>query len=279
MGYLDLAHEHLHAYVKLLHTAGASTGLNGEQLRRQREAYQQELSQLAKVVENRQRDFMVESAGWKVGDRALKAWQKGLAGKARELLLESDIAAFGNKGMSLELELLLRTGKPKDILVAWIDKAMLGSSYHWMRAQAFAALGHYGQAREECNELSGSLAEWTPGRESMQLRPVVASLVAKTLLTELAPKQTLVDLLLRSQGESEFGSSLPNLAQSLRKEADSTVLRGLLALEEGDAEAAEIAFRSALSVWRDAESAANGSGMDFSGRPLAQGCLQLLTAE
>jgi tetratricopeptide (TPR) repeat protein len=279
MGYLDLALEHLRSYVKLLHAGSPSSGVRSQQLQQQREAHQQELSQLTKEVENRQKEFLVESAGWKVGDRALKAWQKGLAGKARDLLLESDIAAFGAKGMSLELELLLRTGKPKDVLVDWIDRATLGSSYHWMRAQAFAALGNYGPAQEECNELSGSLAEMTPGRESLQLRPIVARLIGKSLLAEAGEKRTLFDMIVQSEAETDLANRLPSLAQSLRKEADITSIRGLLALEQGDDKRAAIAFATALTVWQNAQAASDGSGLDFIGRPLAQGCLKWLTSD
>ena len=56
----------------------------------------------------------------RVADRAALAMQKGLAGKARDLLLESDLAAFGPQGMELELELLLRTGRARDVR-DWTD--------------------------------------------------------------------------------------------------------------------------------------------------------------
>ena len=66
-------------------------------------------------MDKRQNTYEVASEGWKVADKALRAAQEGLAGKARDLLLESDIAAFGSRGVSMELELLLRTGRPKAV--------------------------------------------------------------------------------------------------------------------------------------------------------------------
>jgi hypothetical protein len=47
-------------------------------------------------------------------------------------------------------------------------------------------------------------------------------------------------------------------------------------LEEGDIDEAEIAFRTALSYWKDADTANSGAGLDFRGRAVAQGYLQLL---
>jgi tetratricopeptide (TPR) repeat protein len=278
MGYLDLTLEHLRTYAKLMREAGPPPGVSIQQFLEQQAPLQDELSQLAREVEKRTDSFVVASAGWKVGDRAVKAFQEGLAGKARDLLLESDIAAFGPKGMSLELELLLRTGRPRDVR-DWIgpeQKAMLGTSYHWLRAQAHAALGEYPRAREECNELAGSLAEAVPGREAVQFREVIALLVGKRVLGEGSAVMSIGDLIWKTAERFEFHNRLGGLVQSLKREADVTVLRGLLALEEGDADEAEIAFREAVSVWKDEESAASGAGLDFNGRALAQNCLRWL---
>jgi hypothetical protein len=66
------------------------------------------------------------------------------------------------------------------------------------------------------------------------------------------------------------------LAKSLRLGADVTVLRGLLALEEGAVDEAEIAFRQALTLWKDAATAASGGGLDFNAHAIARGCLELL---
>lgn len=278
LGYLDLTLEHFRAYVNLVQEAGPEPGEDAERFRERLTAHQQELAELTKTVENHEDKFLAASAGWKVGDRAMKALQEGLAGKARDLLLESDISAFGPQGMMMELELLLRTGQARKIL-DWVgpeQKTTLRASYHLLRIKAAAALGNYDLAREECNELSGSMAEATPGRESHSLRPILATMVASRVLIEQGGTKTVPDLIFQTAQRYIFHRRLAELAQALRKEADMTLLRGLLALEQGESEEAEIAFRQALSVWKDESSAARGEGLDFNARPVAQTALSWL---
>ncbi len=279
MGCLDLMLQHLSSYVKLLHESGPPPGGSIEQFRAQEAAFQEKVNQLAKEVAKRQNQFTVASVGWKVGDRAAKAVQEGLAGQARDLLLESDVAAFGPKGMVLEGELLLKTGRAKDVR-DWMgveQKAVLGpSSFHWMRAQALAALGNYASAREECNDLSASMAQANSIPESAQLRGLMALSIGQRVLSDHSRATCIPDLLVQTGSRFMFHNRLAELAQALQKEADLLVLRGLLALEEGDGDEAEIAFRQALSVWKDADSANAGGGLDFNGRTIAQDCLKWL---
>ena len=61
---------------------------------------------------------------------------------------------------------------------------------------------------------------------------------------------------------------------ALRKEADVHVLRGLLALEAGEPDAAEQAFRRAMSIWSEQP----GTGLDFNGRVVARYWLERLAA-
>jgi hypothetical protein len=57
---------------------------------------------------------------------------------------------------------------------------------------------------------------------------------------------------------------------SLRDEANANTFRGLLALERGDVDEAEVAFRLALDLWQ------GGAGLDFKARPLAEDGLRWL---
>src|SRR5262249_12561608 len=155
---------------------GPPPGVSAEAFNEQQEFYEAQVSQLTKELEKRENRFEVASAGWKVLDRAQRAMQEGLAGKARDVLLESHISAFGPRGMALELELLLRTGRPNDVL-DWTgpeQKARLGAPYHWIRAQALAASGDYALAEEECKQLSRSLSVRYPGQDLSQLRAIMA---------------------------------------------------------------------------------------------------------
>jgi Flp pilus assembly protein TadD len=104
----------------------------------------------------------------------------------------------------------------------------------------------------------------------------MAVLVAKRVLEEQPVGRTVPEMLRRAFIRAEFHKRLTRLAQNLRREADVKVLRGLLALEEGDVEEAEVAFGEALTLWKDEETAASGGGIDFNARPIAQACLQWL---
>jgi hypothetical protein len=75
-------------------------------------------------------------------------------------------------------------------------------------------------------------------------------------------------------GRLEFSSRVRSLVQVLSQRADVTTLRGLLALEVGEAAEAEAAFRLALSYW-DADTR---TGVDFNGRVIARDGLDWLTA-
>jgi tetratricopeptide (TPR) repeat protein len=267
MGYLDLTLEHLTAYLK--HVPGRP---------RERDAYEEQLGPLSREVRKREDRYTLASSGLPVLGRAFKALQLGLAGKARDLLLESNVAAFGERGMALELELLLRTGRAREVR-EWTgpeQKEVLGASYHWLRAQALAASGEYAQAQEEWGLLTRTLGAGPQGQEPEQAREVIALLAGQRVLDEQLGGRSVPDLLRRVFDRSEFRKRVAGLGQGLRREADLGVLRGLLLLEEGDADEAEIAFRQALTVWKDAAAAGSGAGLDFNSRGLAQGYLGLL---
>jgi hypothetical protein len=145
-----------------------------------------------------------------------------------------------------------------------------------MRTQALAALGEYDLAREECNEFSGSMGAPGSGRATVPYREIMALLVGQRVLGEHSSTSALSDGFWKTAGRMHFRNRVGEFAKALKREADVTVLRGLLALEQGDVEEAEIAFREALSVWKDADAAASGGGLDFNGLAIAQACLEWL---
>jgi tetratricopeptide (TPR) repeat protein len=277
LGFLDLTLHHLRTYLELTQKAQRPGDSQSESFREQQAQLERDVSQLNKEVQKRLDTFQVETLGAKVLDRAFKARQLGLAGKARDLLLESNIAAFGPRGMGLELDLMLRTGRARDVRdwTAELNpeyKDLLGASYWWLRTQALAALGDYALAQEECSQLSPMSAAGGEGRGLTQAREIVATLVGQMILVRPA----MPHLLWRSLERIVFSPRIGGLVQAFRREADTTVLRGLLALEQGEVEEAEIAFREALVLWKDEASAAAGAGIDFNARAIAQGCLEWL---
>jgi hypothetical protein len=262
MDYLDLALHHLRQYQRL---AGAAAAPYGQAVKR-----------LAEEVSAGEAAYAAKAGKLRVLDRALLAFEKGLRGKARDLLLESDVAAFGPEGMKLELDLLLRTGRPRDVW-GWTSpeqKAALGAMpYHWVRAQAQAALGDYGRAEEECEQLAAA------GRGAPTAAHVREALALWGTQASLNEQFTGALWPARAMSRVVLPGTLRRLATHLGDEANANTMRGLLLLEEGNADEAEVAFRLALALWRDADAAASGAGLDFKARPIAQGYLPRLSAD
>ncbi len=278
MGFLDLSLKHLRAYADLAQKAGPDPGESVSRYLERVASLREGVSRTAKAIETREYGFLVASAGWNVADRAAKASREGLASKALELLLESDISAFGKQGMSLELELLLKTGQAQKVL-DWTgpeQQATLRGVYHLLRIQAEASLGNYERARAECGDMSDSMTRMPSGPTSMGLREIMAEIIGERILNDPSDAKNVCDLIVRAGQRHTFHERLQEFSFALRKEADTIVLRGLLALEQGDGDEAEVAFRQALSLWKNETAVARGEGLDFDSRRVAQQYLSWL---
>ncbi len=273
IGYLDLALQHRRKHLELFRKAGPASGVSPELFGKQEEHLDREAKRLAKAVQEAEHWHSEAAAGARVLERARLALHKGLAAKARQILVDSDISAFGPQGMAIELELLLRSGRAKDVR-EWTkpeQEADLGAgAFRWMRAQAFAASGDYMLADEEFAHLASG------GRdpEALPPRALIALLVGQNFALEsLLWGNSLGESIRRVVVRSVFLDRVGDLAQSMRKEADVMVLRGLLDLEQGRMEEANSAFRLALARWN--ETGARGA-VDFDARIIAQGWLHKL---
>jgi hypothetical protein len=280
MRYFDLRLKHLRAYRDAAHQSGPPPGVSIEQFLQQQADVDQQIQQLTDGLEQLQKRYADEGKGRRPLDRALLALDYGLAGTARDLLLSSDIAAFGPRGMSLELELQLGTGRAREVW-EWtslpeqrdVQRKELGPArYHWLRARALAALGNYALAEEELRRLApGGLAHTASAPGTM-----AATLLGRELLDEQPVGASLAALAWHAVLRAEFTDAVARIVQGLRQEADVRVLRGLLALERGDVDQARNAFRLALAIWKDQAAADSGAGLDFAFRPVAQGYLEKL---
>jgi len=262
-GYLDLALTHLRAYGAAARRGGADAG--------QEAVPESELKGLKDNVDRQFTEFDPESVRARVVDRARAAVTRGLAGKALAILLESDFSAFGAEGAELELDLLLRTGRAGDVL-DWADayfKQSLGpAGYHWLRTQAFAAIGDYGAADAE---LLASIGVEEP--DPARIAGVFAMLTGRSLLDEQPIGEGLASLVARAYARIQFWSGMEQTAARLAERSDAAVFRGLLALEAGEVDRARAAFRAALAYTPD--SSAEG-GLDFPGRSVARDGLRIL---
>jgi tetratricopeptide (TPR) repeat protein len=250
LGYLDLALAELRAYRE----AGGRDGVTDA-----------ELSDLAAVVERRRTELAPEVARARVADRAQAALRRGLAGEARALLLESDVSAFGQEGTRLELELLLRTGRPEDVrnwAAAEVKDALGAIGYHWLRTQALAALGEYAAAAAELTEMAGER-----GPDPARTAVVFAALRGRALLGEHPAGRGWPAAVSRVVARWQFRDALHDEMAGLAARADAAVMRGLLELEAGEVERARATLRTALDY-------AAVYGVDFNGRPVAEGALR-----
>ncbi|HET6572280.1 MAG TPA: hypothetical protein VFG68_01670 [Fimbriiglobus sp.] len=272
LGYLDLAAKHFRAYLDRAREAGPRRGEAGEPFRQRLARAGEELARMDRAVSEQEKVYAKEATGARILDRARLAGRLGLTGKARDELLASDVAAFGVEGMALELELLAMTGRTQDVR-QWMvpeQELSLGTrDFRWLRALASAAAGDYATADDDLAALEGVQA----GAGSIGPRQAIALTIGKAILDDRPGEwPSFANLGWRVFARAELGSRVRSNAQALSQRADVATLRGLLALEVGAVGEAAVSFRLALAYW-DAETR---SGLDFSGRVIAQDCLNWL---
>jgi hypothetical protein len=272
LGYLDLALKHLQTYLRLVREAGASRGEDYAK-------YQERAKQLAQELQQRESNVTIGAEDSPPRERAIQAFQRGLAGKALDVLLGSDISAFGNEGMDLELELLLGVGRANDVykwLTPEYERALGPLEYHWFRVRALAAIGDYTRAEEECDEAARAIVRAPEGMEPVSLREKAAFWIAKHVMTGSLHEGASFGTLFSRIDREMLHKPIEDTIQLLRQQADLSVLHGLLALEEGEIGEAESAFRAALALRKDQNVDDWDSSWEFNSRGLAQECLRWL---
>jgi tetratricopeptide (TPR) repeat protein len=290
MGFKDLALKHRKEVLKYLRRQQARLP-HGTQLAGQ-------LTQLKKIVydqeqdlENVKKDFEINSVNLKAVDRARLAGRMGLAGMALEILLESDVAGFGTRGMDLELKLLLITGQTEKVRL-WMEPRQeeLLDAYHWNKLQLAAAIGNYADADGELDFLAK--IRGLEKNSQLLFRSAIGFMLGSSLLTEAAggfyqkiPLRLLVPLgrvpvqvaMLLPDKQTAPGIMISAL-KGMDQEAEYLVLRGLLALEAGRIGRAKDCFQKALAFWDSPAGAAFVSQTSGTPRNIARHCLDVVTA-
>lgn len=273
MSFLDLALKHLREYLAAVHRSGPPAGARADSYRAAIATAEDRVDRLADLVREREASFDRQAGELRVYDRALLATELGLAGKARDILLASDISAFGADGMTLELQLLSRTGRAREVRdwIAAEHQEALGSLYLWLRAQAFAAGGDYTLARDVCGQLAAAgLDPTVPNPPGTGARQLAAARIGMAILDgQSGSPGNRAGPVWKAFRESDYRNLLRQLVSAMRREADALTLRGLLALEEGDTASAAADFRRALRIW----DAPEGAPIDFNGRLAARQAL------
>jgi hypothetical protein len=195
----------------------------------------------------------------KVLDRAQLAVRFGLTRKALEMMQESSPAIFGAPGVHYQLDLMMRAGQSYEVR----DVLKAEPGLHWIKSCAAAGCGDYAEADAELDRESERFRRFP--NVPMPVRSVVDFHVAGAVLTRPFSAIYFQPPALRVLAMAD---------ELLRQEANRQVLRGLLALEAGEVEAARPHFRTALQTWGSDSAAAAGGGLDFPARPIAQGMLR-----
>ena len=251
----------VHRLLARLYANNEFTDLAAEQFRKSKVAYPgrppapREKDELDRAFEALEKDLQARTDAYDkdavrktVMEKVAIARNLHLSGKALELLLESDVSAFGANGMKIELELLVRTGRPNDVLdwtTAELKQAVGPQSYHWYRAMAMAARGDYAAADPELADIAGGVKATAPDQEF--LAQSLAFMVAKNVLGEAPAAPGLPDAVRQTLSRAEAYEGFGEIELRLKNLAEVSVLRGVLAAEAGDLDRAREQFRAALT--------------------------------
>jgi hypothetical protein len=300
--YLDQSLEHRREEVRLSRRPGAHPGETDEELADRLDFLDKDTAKLVTLVEDRRKIYASASRRLQ-GDRLAQAGlalSLGLARQAlEEILLKSPADVLGAPGIKLELDLMLCLGRTEEVRVILGEDEMRANrrrlhyhdlfppknavgeplyaipyhwpAYEWLHTLQAAAVGDYGEARDELRvvrtglkagheqlaqqlrEVERDLWEFVPGLLSGP-RPFPAVVVAQFLGTYLDKRTAL------QAGEPALRA----------QRADLCVLEALLALEQGDTAAARSAFAEAQEL---------GAAVPFAGAPAAALYLGKLNAQ
>jgi tetratricopeptide (TPR) repeat protein len=300
MGYLDRTLEHQQQVVRLRRQGRWRPGERADERDGILQGSVRRLEMAERQVEHQKAAFIMNAENTKALDRARLALTRGLAGEALAVLLaEDDLpGAAGGDGVELELKLLFLSGRLADLhawLVPELEDLLGKARYQWWQAMLAIVSGDYTAADQHLVASSTGLEagfavrnrgaaegtpEATPKRRELPVRTALALDIGHSFLESwrsLSPRPFDLEAVFRRVYVVERTGQLVAL---LRHEADTEVLRGILALERGEIEAARAAFERALSVWGNEKAAAPGPGgaghVDFLGRKPAQRMLDLI---
>jgi len=241
MDYKDLALEHWQQVYRRRAIRPAQ-GESREQFQKRLQVVKQKIDELDDQVQSARDRLEANSASLRVVDRAHMAGRLGLTGHSLNVLLKSDLAAFGERGMAVELGLLLNTGQAdtvKDWLVPTHEELLGSYSYHLIKGRMEAARGDLAEAER-------SLTDTVNPRRGAPRRAAAIGVIS-SLLGDAARHGRFVWL---DQVMDHLTAKITVEAfEAMNMEARSLVLRGMLAVEAGANQHAGALFERALAFW------------------------------
>jgi tetratricopeptide (TPR) repeat protein len=189
---------------------------------------------MEKTAEEKHNDYVVRSKNLRPLDKVTIALNLGLAGQALEILEGLDANEVGGRESialgNIQMLLFLRTGRLAHA------KAM-NSPDAWNKVQIAAAEGNYAEAAENLDKLARQRTN----------QSVASLLQAMGKLTFAPGEESSAAYNLRGLSLRNLGG-LVELAGFSLTTSEYLLLRGLLALEQGDIPAAERSLRQSLFV-------------------------------
>jgi hypothetical protein len=295
-GYLDAALDHRRHEVRLARRAGPQQEEDQQAFARRLERLEHQTRALEAEVAERQKALAALPASvTQPRERALAAVRLGLAQQALdEILVPASPILLESSGVNLELELMLRLGR-LEALHEWMQGKELETyganlglhnlpapplpgyplAYRlpaapWFRFSWAAARGDYDLAQGQLRELFLQLEE-TRQQQLRSLRRSLALTITDEALLSVQP-QLLLLRLLGHKDRLTATQMLAPLASFQGDRADLHVLRGLLSLERGWTQQAQMDFEAALRLGQGR----TNDVANFAARPLAEFYLQRL---
>jgi hypothetical protein len=194
---------------------------------------------------------------------------RGLVGEALKLLLNAKPAELDQSMGVLQVKLLLTTGRSQEVrgrLPALTrvlnelnervkknpqllrNKADLERSLAWLQALQAAANGDYRRADEAVARLEDMEAAGIPRK---MLENQARALITHTIYAYTLRQQKILGPPLRGYLNNIMGTLKMNIVYALRREAEMQLIRGLLALEQGDTARAAALFHQVIRVSQD----------------------------
>jgi tetratricopeptide (TPR) repeat protein len=273
MGFADLAMKHYAEAVRCLKAIPVRPGdeqKNEDNLKR----LDEDLQKMEEALKKHISEYEAKSLLQKPAKKAQTALEAGLAQKALDVLLAAQSKDDLDVDVArLEVELLARTGMMDELRVQIVPekdkekeeevlrKLFDPGDYEWYRALLAAATGDYAEADDFIRQAGERVADEKvqekirttllgksdASNQKLGLREISAVVVGLSL-TKHIPEVGVPNLpLLRQPWElAEVRMQVDMATVPLRQQAEFEMLRGILALEAGDRDAARKYFRQSL---------------------------------
>lgn len=304
--YLDQSLLHFREETRLAHQAGRRTGESAEEYNVRLEALDKDLARFEEQVQSLQQKYALGALAAQgdprsQADLALRLGLPRLA--VDEVLYHTNPDVLGPAGMRMELDLMLALGRADEVRTTLADKGVRASkqnlryfdivppassagtslyalpyhwpTYDWLHALGAAALGDYAQARTDLAAVRADVHA-AHARLRQQPRDLQRDVLRHVPGLFSGPPHILSAFTYEIIAGRIADEKLLEWSEtSLRaQQADLLVIEALLALEQGDTQAARAAFLETEQLCGPAA----GPEVSFGAKPIVTGYLGKLGA-